>query len=56
MMARRAVVVLFVLAMVAAVVGVDFAFFKHRFLQRLLVNVGIVVAFIWFYSRLVKRA
>jgi len=47
--------VLYVIAMVAAIVGVDFAFFRNRFWERLAVNIGIVLVFAAFYlSRLRK--
>jgi hypothetical protein len=52
---RPAAVVLYVLAMVAVVVGVDVLFFKHHFWARLLVNVGIVLVFGAFYLRFLKR-
>lgn len=55
-MARRAAVVLYVLALVAVVVGVDVLFFRHRLWERLMVNVGIVVVFGAFYSRFLKRS
>jgi cytochrome c oxidase subunit IV len=55
-MGRSAGVVLYVLAMVAVVVGVDVAFFKHQFWERLLLNVGIVLVFAAFYFRFLKRA
>ncbi len=48
-------VVLHVLALVAVVVGVDVLFFRHHFLERLLVNIGIVLAFMAFYLAFVKR-
>jgi MFS-type transporter involved in bile tolerance (Atg22 family) len=48
-------VVLYVLAMVALIVGVDFVFLRHRFWERLIVNIGIVVAFIAFYLIFLKR-
>jgi hypothetical protein len=48
-------VVIYVVAMIAAVVGVDVAFFKHRFLERLLVNIGIILVFAAFYLRFLKR-
>jgi hypothetical protein len=51
----RAAVALYVLAMVAVVVGVDVLFFRHRFWERLMVNVGIVLVFGAFYLRLLKR-
>jgi hypothetical protein len=52
---RQAVAVLYVLAMVAVVVGVDILFFKHQFWARLAVNVGIVLVFAAFYFRFLKR-
>jgi hypothetical protein len=42
-MGRQAAVVLYVLALVAVVVGVDVLFFRHHFWERLIVNVGIVL-------------
>jgi len=54
-MGRQAILVLYVLAMVAIVVGVDILFFKHHFWARLLVNVGIVLVFGAFYWRFLKR-
>lgn len=54
-MGRQATVVLYVLALIAAVVGVDVLFFRNRFLERLMVNVGIVLVFTAFYLRFLKR-
>jgi hypothetical protein len=54
-MGRQAAVVLYVLAMVAVVVGVDILFFRHQFWPRLVVNVGIVLVFGAFYFRFLKR-
>jgi hypothetical protein len=51
----RAAIVLYVLAMVAVVVGVDVLFFRHQFGARLLVNAGIVLVFAAFYFRFLKR-
>jgi hypothetical protein len=51
----RAAVALYVLVMVGVVVGVDILFFRHRFWERLMVNVGIVLVFAAFYLRLLKR-
>ena len=48
-MGRRAAVVLYVLALVGVVVGVDVLFFRHLFWERLIVNVGIVLVFGAFY-------
>jgi hypothetical protein len=52
----RAAIVLYVLAMVAVVVGVDVLFFRHQFWARLLVNIGIVLVFVAFYFRFLKRS
>ena len=46
---------LYVLAMVAVVVGVDVLFFRNWFWERLMVNVGIVLVFAAFYLRFLKR-
>jgi hypothetical protein len=54
-MGRQAAVVLYVLAMVAVVVGLDVLFFRHLFWERLIVNVGIVLVFVGFYLRFLKR-
>ena len=54
-MGRQVVTALYVLAMVAVVVGVDVLFFKHHFWARLIVNVGIVLVFAAFYWRFLKR-
>ena len=53
-MGRQAVVVLYVFALVAVVVDVDILFFRNRFLERLTVNVGIVLVFAAFYLRFLK--
>ena len=50
-MGGRATVVLYVLALVAVVVGVDVLFFKQHFWARLIGNVGIVLVFAAFYLR-----
>lgn len=42
---------LYVVGMIALVVGVDVAFFRNRFLERLLANIGIVLLFGAFYLR-----
>ena len=50
-MDRRTAEVLYAVAMVAVIVGVDFAFFRNRFWERLIVNIGIVLVFGAFYMR-----
>jgi hypothetical protein len=54
-MGRQATVVIYVLALVAVVVGVDVLFFRHHFWERLIVNVGIVLVFAAFYLKFLKR-
>jgi hypothetical protein len=54
-MGRQAVGVIYALAMVAVVVGVDILFFRNHFWGRLLVNIGIVLVFVAFYMRFLKR-
>jgi len=53
-MGKQIVVVLYVVAMVAVIVGVDLLFFKHRFWARLIVNIGIVLVFAAFYLRFLR--
>lgn len=53
-MDRRVAVALYVVAMIAVIVGVDFLFFKNRFWERLTVNIGIVLVFAAFYFRFLK--
>jgi hypothetical protein len=50
-MGRQVADALYVVAMVAVIVGVDFAFFRDRFWERLMVNIGIVLVFAAFYLR-----
>ena len=54
-MGRLAAIVLYVLALVAVVVGVDVLVFRHHFWERLIVNVGIVLVFAAFYFRFLKH-
>ncbi len=46
---------LYVLAMAAVIVAVDFVFFKNRFWERLAVNIGVVLVFGAFYFRFFRR-
>ena len=55
-MGRPVGIALYVLAMAAVIVGVDVAFFKERFWERLIVNIGIVLVFAAFYLRFFGRA
>jgi hypothetical protein len=55
-MGRQVAGVLYALAMVAVIFGVDFAFFRNRLWERLMVNVGIVLVFAAFYLRFFRRS
>ena len=46
---------LYVFVLIAVVVGVDLAFFRNRFWERLMVNVGIVLVFWAFYLRFLRH-
>jgi hypothetical protein len=48
-MGKRIAVVIYVLALVVVVVGVDVLFLKHHTFLRLIVNIGIVLVFAAFY-------
>lgn len=50
-MGKQLLDVLYFAAMVALIVAIDVAFFKHRFWERLMVNVGLVLVFAAFYLR-----
>jgi hypothetical protein len=54
-MGRQAAIALYILALIALVVGVDVLLFRHQFWARLIVNVGIVLVFAAFYLRFLKR-
>jgi type IV secretory pathway VirB2 component (pilin) len=54
-MRRQIAVGLYVVSMAAIVVGVDLLFFRDRFRERLMANVGIVLVFGAFYLRFLKR-
>ena len=54
-MGRQAAIVVYVVAMAAVIVGVDFGFFRSRFWERLIVNIGIVLVFAAFYLRFLRR-
>lgn len=55
-MGTKFAVVLYVLAMVVVVVSVDVLLFRHHFLGRLLVNIGIVLVFAAFYLTFLRRS
>lgn len=55
-MNRYLVGALYAAAMAAVIIGVDFTFFRNRFWERLMVNVGIVLVFAAFYFRFFRRS
>ena len=54
-MGRQIAIVLYVVAMAAVIVGVDFGFFRNRFWERLAANIGIVLVFAAVYMRFLRR-
>jgi len=54
-MGRQAALVLYVVALLVVVVGVDILFFRNHFWPRLIANVGVVLVFGAFYFRFLKR-
>jgi hypothetical protein len=54
-MVRQVPALLYVVAMTAIIVGVDIAFFRDRFLERLAVNIGIILVFAAFYFRFFRH-
>ncbi len=46
---------LYIVVLFAVVVGVDVLFFRNRFWDRLMVNVGFVLVFAAFYLRFLKH-
>ena len=54
-MTRNIYIVLYVLVLIAVVVSVDLLFFKNRFWERLIVNIGIVMVFAAFFLRFLKN-
>ena len=49
------VIAIFIALMVTVVVGVDILFFRDHFWERLMVNAGIVLVFVAFYLRFLRR-
>ena len=54
-MGIKVAIALYLVALVAVIVGVDFAFFRNRFWERLIANIGIVLVFAAFYLRFPRR-
>ena len=54
-MTKNMIAALYVVVMIAVVVGVDLLFFRDRFWERLISNIGIVLVFVAFYLRFIKN-
>ena len=54
-MGRSAIAPLYVVAMVAVVVGLDVLFFRGHVWERLAANVGVVLVFAAFYFRFLRH-
>jgi len=55
-MGRQVAIALYVAAMAAVIVGVDVVFFRDRFWERLIANIGVVLVFAAFYLRFLRRS
>ena len=53
-MSRR-IIVLYAVLLAAMIAAIDLLFFKERFWERLVANVGIVLVFVALYFRFLKR-
>jgi hypothetical protein len=51
----RLILVVYVAAMIALIIGVDVAIFRNQFWARLLANIGIVLVFAALYLRFLRR-
>ena len=54
-MPRNIYLVLYVLVLIAVIVGVDLLFLRHQFWARLIVNISIVLVFAAFYLRFLRN-
>ena len=46
---------LYAVVMIAVIVGIDVAFFRNRFWERPIANIGIVLVFAAFYLRFLRH-
>ena len=53
-MTRHLSVAFYILGLIAVIVGLDLLFFRNRFWERLMANVGVVLVFGAFYLRFLK--
>jgi type IV secretory pathway VirB2 component (pilin) len=55
-MSKSLSVVRYVLVLTIVVIGIDLMFFRNRFWERLIVNIGIVLVFAAFYLRFFRES
>jgi len=48
-MSRNPLIVLYAVVMIAVILGLDFTILRHHIMERLIVNISIVVVFAAFY-------
>ena len=53
-MAKSSALIVYILILIAVVVIIDLLFFRNRFSERLIANIGIVLIFAAFYLRFLK--
>lgn len=54
-MARNISIGIFIVLLIAVVIGVDILFFRHHIWERLMVNIGIVLVLGAFYLRFFNK-
>lgn len=54
-MSRPVVLALYLLLMIVVIVGADIAFFRNHVWERLMLNIGVVLVFVAFYLRFLRR-
>lgn len=54
-MGKNLMIITYVLIMIATVVIMDILFFRHRFWERLIANLGVVLIYVAFYSAFLKK-
>jgi hypothetical protein len=54
-MTKSILIVLYIVVLVVVIVGVDLLFFRNRFWERLISNIGIVLVFVTFYLGFLKN-
>jgi hypothetical protein len=53
-MTKQVLLIIYVVIMIVVIVGIDVLFFRDRFWERLMANIGVVLIFAAFYLRFLK--